>query len=87
MAMPQENMIPGPTAMIVAAGRSMIVMVVMAVVMPVMDMPRMNVIVRHGISLTENRDNVAMNKQKPCAQERERFGRWPGASRGAVVSP
>jgi hypothetical protein len=38
--------------MIMRAGRPVMVMVVMVVVMPVMDVPRMNMLVRHERSLT-----------------------------------
>jgi len=52
MAMAQKDMVPRPAAMIMHTCRPVMAMVVMVVVMPVMDVTRMNMLVRHGASLT-----------------------------------
>ena len=68
MALPQKNMIPGPTAMVMrrcaGMGLPMVVRVPMTVLVmvmmsvAVMGVPRMCVIVRHKESLTRPSENV-----------------------------
>ena len=52
MAMTKKNMIAGPAAMIVRAGTAIMAV---AMVVPMMGMPRMNVIMRHDSSLAQKR--------------------------------
>jgi len=52
MAVAEKNMIASPAAMIVRAGTAIMAV---AMVVPMMGMPRMNVIMRHDSSLAQKR--------------------------------